>query len=102
MRPKNPMLTINHYQPIRYQSFYKILIKCPFIICLSYNWERKKLDQSEKKNFILTIVSNPEHSDEIKSFPALEVTIVLCAPETAETWKLHSKQVMTIRFKNPI
>ena len=53
----------------------------------------KKLDQSKKKNFILTIVSNPEHSDEIRSFPALEVTIVLCAPETAKIWRLHSKQV---------
>lgn len=31
----------------------------------------------------LTIVSKPDTREEIRSFPALAVTIVLCAPETA-------------------
>ena len=52
MRHKNPMLTINHYQPIRYQSFYKILIKCPFIICLSYNWERNWINPRKRTSFL--------------------------------------------------
>lgn len=32
---------------------------------------------------ILTIVRRPDTRQDIRSFPALAVTIVLCAPETA-------------------
>ena len=33
--------------------------------------------------FLLTIVRRPDTSDDMRSLPALAVTIVLCAPETA-------------------
>lgn len=32
---------------------------------------------------VLTIVRRPDTKEDIRSFPALAVTIVLCAPETA-------------------
>ena len=43
-------------------------------------------------DFVITIVSNPEHKDEIKSFPARDVTIVLCAPDTAKSEKRHDSE----------
>ena len=32
------------------------------------------------------MVSRPEQRDDIRSFPALAVTMVLCAPDTAGPW----------------
>ena len=54
-------------------------------------WKEKSILQIVKKKQLdkcfetLTIVNSPEHNDEIKSLPARDVTIVLWAPETAES-----------------
>ena len=47
-------------------------------------WTLSRASPVYKLLNLLTIVSNPEHKDDIRSFPARAVTIVLWAPETAE------------------
>lgn len=46
--------------------------------------------------FLLTIVRRPDTSDDMRSLPALAVTIVLCAPETAVRDK---KKVICVTIK---
>lgn len=45
--------------------------------------------------FLLTIVRRPDTSDDMRSLPALAVTIVLCAPETA----VRDKKVICVTIK---